>query len=59
MKCKKCLYFYRTMAAAGGYNPAPYCHYYEDTGGRPNPLSQQCFKNRKSANTKKKGDQKV
>lgn len=46
IKCKKCKYYYRTMAGIGGYNPAPYCHYFEDTGNRPNVLSQECFKKR-------------
>lgn len=49
IKCKQCVHYYRTMvsAAGKGYNPAPYCHYYEDSGKHPNILSQECFEKRK------------
>ena len=50
MKCKKCKYYYRTMASGKGYNPAPYCHYYEETGKRPNILTQECFCKRAANN---------
>ena len=44
MKCKKCRYFYRVMVTKEGYNPYPCCHILEDTGERPKPLTQECFK---------------
>ena len=47
MKCKTCKYYYRTMSSGQGYNPAPYCHLYEDTGKRPNALTQECFAKKK------------
>ena len=45
LKCRKCAHFYRTMVGAdgAGYNPAPYCHCYEDTGKPANILTQECF----------------
>lgn len=45
LKCRKCAHFYRTMVGANGagYNPAPYCHCYEDTGKPANILTQECF----------------
>jgi len=43
MKCYKCLHYYRIMATGAGYNPYPCCHLYEDTGRRPNVLTQECF----------------
>ena len=46
MKCKKCKHYYRTMTSGQGYNPAPYCHLFEDTGKRPNVLTQECFAKR-------------
>ena len=51
MKCKKCKYYYRTMASEQGYNPYPYCHYYEETQKRPNILTQECF-HKKAANNR-------
>ena len=47
MKCKKCRYFYRMMAAGGGYNPFPCCHILEDAGKHPKPLTQECFEARR------------
>lgn len=46
MKCKKCRHYYKTMIGQDGvgYNPYPYCHYHEDTGKRPNILTQECYK---------------
>jgi len=48
VKCKKCKHFYKTMAGpnGGGYNPYPFCHYYENTGRRPAILTQECFEPR-------------
>ncbi len=46
MKCEKCRHFYRMMATKEGYNPFPYCHILEDTGRRPEPLTQKCFEPR-------------
>ena len=43
LKCKSCIHYYRTMVTREGYNPSPYCHLYEDTGQRPNVLTQECF----------------
>lgn len=34
------------MTSGQGYNPAPYCHLYEDIGKRPNILTQECFEKR-------------
>lgn len=50
LNCSRCAYFYKTMVGAGGtgYNPAPFCHYFEDTGNRANILTQKCFKPKKS-----------
>lgn len=36
-----------------GYNPAPFCHKFEDTGIRPNILTGECFKNKKNKNNLK------
>ena len=49
MKCQKCRHFYRRMIGANGegYNPSPCCWLYEDTGRRPNVLTQECFEKRK------------
>lgn len=47
LKCKKCKYYYRTMATGQGYNPAPYCHCFEDTGKQPKILTQECFEKRR------------
>lgn len=49
LRCAKCSHFYRTMVGdfGMGYNPAPSCHRYEDTGRRPNILTQDCFELRK------------
>lgn len=55
MKCKKCKYYYCTMAAGSGYNPYPYCHLFEDTGKRPTPLTQDCF-TKKNLVKKSKGE---
>lgn len=45
LKCKKCRHYSARMVGAGGmgYNPAPSCWKFEDTGERPNVLSQSCF----------------
>ena len=48
LKCKKCAYYYRTMASGAGYNPAPYCHYLDETGKSPDVLENTCFKKRKT-----------
>ena len=50
MKCYKCVHYYRIMAKQSGYNPYPSCQYYEDTGKRPNVLTQECFEKRKRGN---------
>lgn len=47
MKCKKCRYFYRVMVTKERHNPYPCCHILEDTGERPKPLTQECFKPRR------------
>lgn len=46
MKCKKCVYFYRSMAGENGigYNPFPFCHFYEETEKTPSVLTQECYK---------------
>lgn len=44
---EKCRYFYRVMVTKEGYNPYPCCHIMEDTGERPKPLTQECFKPRR------------
>ena len=54
MKCYKCLHYYRIMAAASGYNPAPCCHLFEDKGERPNILTQECFEKRKTEGRKRR-----
>lgn len=45
MKCQKCRHYYRRMAGPGGkgYNPFPSCWMFEDTGRRPDVLTQECF----------------
>lgn len=51
--CKKCIHFYITVTREGkGYNPAPYCHKYEDTGERANVLTQNCLVKRKKKEVK-------
>lgn len=47
LKCKRCIHYYRTMVTEHGYNPAPYCHCWEDTGKSPSILTQECFESRK------------
>ena len=47
-ECKKCVFFYRVMATAEGYNPFPRCHCYEETGKSPDPLEKSCFKKKKT-----------
>ena len=54
LKCRKCEHFYRVMATGGGYNPAPSCQCFEDTGKRPNILTQECFSKRKPEPRKSK-----
>ena len=60
IKCKKCFHYYvRPIGPNGiGYNPAPSCYLYEDTGRRPNILTQECFEPRKKTGVSisKKGD---
>lgn len=48
IKCGKCRHYYRKMVGANGqgYNPAPCCWCYEDTGRRPTILTQECFEPR-------------
>lgn len=50
--CKGCVHCYREMTGKGGvgYNPAPYCHLYEDTGERPDPIFRKCYERRKKPN---------
>ena len=48
MKCYKCKHYYRVMAKSTGYNPAPSCQLREDTGKRPNVLTQECFERKKN-----------
>lgn len=54
LKCKKCAFYYRTMATerGTGYNPAPYCHYLEDTGNSPDIFNNTCFKKTKTKENK-------
>lgn len=54
LKCKKCAHFYRVMVTGSGYNPYPSCQCFEDTGNRPNILTQECFEPRKKQKEKKK-----
>ncbi len=56
MKCYKCLHYYVRMVGAGGkgYNPSPCCWLFEDTGRRPNVLTQVCFVSKKKNNQRKK-----
>lgn len=56
MKCKKCVHFYRVMATQQGYNPYPSCQCYEDTGKRPDILTQECFEPRKKKKEPKKDE---
>ena len=60
LKCKKCVHFYRVMVTENGYNPYPSCQCLEDTGRRPNILTQECFEKRKPAKEgmKKNGNSK-
>ena len=46
MKCTKCRHFYRVMVTGAGYNPSPCCQLQEDTGRRPQPMTQECFEPR-------------
>lgn len=43
IKCNKCKYYYRGAMFGSGYNPFPYCHKFEETGERCNPLTFECF----------------
>lgn len=56
MKCKKCRHYYvRIVGTNGtGFNPSPSCWLYEDTGRRPNVLTQECYepKRRPASNCK-------
>lgn len=54
MKCQKCRHFYRRMVGADGkgYNPYPCCWLFEDTGKRPNVLSQECFEPKRTVKRK-------
>jgi hypothetical protein len=54
LKCKSCIHYYRTMATGAGYNPAPYCHLWEDTGRTPNILTQECYEKRKPPKRQKR-----
>lgn len=49
MKCKKCRYYYVRMVGTNGtgFNPAPSCWRFEDTGKRPNVLTQECYEPKK------------
>ncbi len=49
MKCPKCRHFYRRMVDQNGhgYNPFPCCRLFEDTGRRPNVLTQECFEKKR------------
>ena len=46
MKCYKCKYYYVTMCGENGcgYNPFPFCHYYEDTNKSCDIINFTCFK---------------
>lgn len=55
-KCTKCRRYYRTMSIPGvmtSYNPAPFCHLFEETGKHPMPLTQECFAPRKQITKRK------
>lgn len=56
IKCKQCAHYYVRMTGAngGGYNPAPTCYLFEDTGRRPNILTQECFEKRSRVRRKPK-----
>lgn len=49
-RCRKCAHYYRRMVGAegAGYNPAPACYLYEDTGERPRILTGECYKPRRT-----------
>lgn len=54
--CTKCRRFYRTMSIPGiihSYNPAPFCHLFEETGKHPDPLNCTCFEKRPKISVKK------
>ncbi len=55
--CKKCDHFYRTMTDENGqgYNPAPFCHRWEDEGKSPDYFNKSCFKKRLSTRRKNNG----
>lgn len=55
LKCKKCRHYYVRMAGANGtgFNPAPSCWLYEDTGRRPTILTQECFESKRKTKTEK------
>ena len=52
-RCSKCKHYYRTMATENGYNPAPYCHKYEDTGEPSSILTGKCFCKRNNKKSEK------
>ena len=54
IRCKECAHFYKRMVgeSGNGYNPFPTCYLYEDTGRRPNILTQECFEKRKRPKNK-------
>ena len=47
INCNKCKYYYRGASFGVGYNPSPYCHLFEETRERCNPITFECFKKRK------------
>lgn len=56
MKCYKCIHYYVRMVGPGGqggYNPYPCCRLFEDTGRRPNVLTQECFEPVKKSKSRK------
>lgn len=53
MKCERCSHYYIVATNDGGHNPAPCCHLREDTGRKPDVLTQECFEHRKKKGEKR------
>ena len=56
ISCKGCIHWQREMTNKNGigYNPAPYCHLYEDKNQTPDVFQRTCYeKRRKNENTRK------
>lgn len=50
LPCRKCIHYYsgnHTTHSQTGYNPLPYCHYFEDTGKSCNLFTFECFEKHK------------